>query len=89
MLSQFCLSPPEYPMRPFEIIDEKEDVKSAQTIQSTPSINEVKSQSGLGQEDQFIDADVLKAYREAKKTRKKKIPLPGTKLLKQLQSLKI
>jgi hypothetical protein len=88
MLSQFCLASPEYAMRPFEIVDEKEDLKTAQTIQSTPSINEVKS-AGLGQEDQFIDADVLKAYQDAKKIRKKKIPLPGTKLLKQLQSLKI
>jgi hypothetical protein len=32
---------------------------------------------------------VLKAYQDAKKTRKKKIPLPGTKLLKQLQTMKI
>ena len=89
MLSQICLASPEYAMRPFEIIDEKEDLKLAQTIQPTPSINEVKSQTGLGQEEQFIDPDVLKAYQDAKKTRKKKIPLPGTKLLKQLQSLKI
>ena len=87
MLSQICLASPEYAMHPFEIVDEN-DLKTAQTIQSTPSINEVKS-AGLGQEDQFIDADVLKAYQDAKKIRKKKIPLPGTKLLKQLQSLKI
>jgi hypothetical protein len=87
MLAEFCLPAQEFAMRPYDVIDIEES-KKVQTIQPTPSIEEVKSHTGLGREEQFIDPDVLKAYKEAKKTRKKKIPLPGTKLLKQLQSLK-
>ena len=45
--------------------------------------------TGLASEDQFIDPALLLAYKNAKKQKKPKPVIPGTKLLKALEKMKV
>ena len=94
MLADFCLSTSsDSNMSPFEILESQ----SMQPLKVRPnnqpihahaytpaSTEEVKIDTGLANEEQFIDPEILKAYK-ASKRKKKKPTIPGTALLKQLK----
>lgn len=86
-------------MSPFEIL-ESQSTGAVQPLKVRPhevnnqpihahaytpaSTEEVKIDTGLANEEQFIDPEILKAYK-ASKRKKKKPTIPGTALLKQLK----
>jgi len=80
MLAEFCSSNnADESMKPFEL--DTTDPSQGQPTTLPP-------QYGLGQEEQFITKEELEAYKaSAKAKKKKKTPLPGTNLLKQLNKI--
>jgi len=84
MLADFCIPNQEFNnMRPYNVVDTQPEMK-----QSDATAIETKD-TGLASEDQFIDPALLQAYKNAKKQRKPKPVIPGTKLLKALEKMKV
>ena len=82
MLAEFCSSNnADESMKPFEL--DTTDPNQGQPTNTLPPI------CGIGQEEQFITKEELEAYKaSAKAKKKKKTPLPGTRLLKQLNKIR-
>ena len=101
MLADFCMPNQEFNnMRPYNVVDAQTEMKHSRnncpegsilsggvTARDATAI-ETKD-TGLASEDQFIDPALLLAYKNAKKQRKPKPVIPGTKLLKALEKMKV
>ena len=95
MLADFCMPDQEFNnMRPYNVVDvqparsEVTEMKHSEVTARDSTAIETKD-TGLASEDQFIDPALLQAYKNAKKQRKPKPVIPGSKLLKALEKMKV